>query len=322
MTPVTGAPSATTGPTTIDTNKITPYQGLFDPTSYLNYIRDPQQPFLANSSLQLYNYASFTDNGFGVTWVPFDMPGTDYHRVATMTDPLTGLSRLIFGNDQGVWSALDNNGTFETQIGSSDSLAGVDRNGNLQITQFYYGAAQPSTAAAQIAQALFYGSAQDNGGPFSDPNLINDGDIVWGGGGGDAAGVATDQQGNGTVYQYFWPCCGGNDTDFFQVNGVGAPTWGFLFTTILTLTTGTIFVMWLGEQITERGIGNGISLLIFAGIVIGLPRGVEQIWGRVRGGDTISARWPLPTGATMSMTRAERSFLVGSSYSIFSHSSG
>ncbi|HXQ69557.1 MAG TPA: preprotein translocase subunit SecY, partial [Pyrinomonadaceae bacterium] len=74
---------------------------------------------------------------------------------------------------------------------------------------------------------------------------------------------------------------------WLQVNGVGAPTWGFLFTTILTLTTGTIFVMWLGEQITERGIGNGISLLIFAGIVIGLPRGVEQIWERVRGGDTM-----------------------------------
>ena len=74
---------------------------------------------------------------------------------------------------------------------------------------------------------------------------------------------------------------------WLQVNGVGAPTWGFLFTTILTLTTGTMFVMWLGEQITERGIGNGISLLIFAGIVIGLPRGVEQVWGKVSGGDTM-----------------------------------
>jgi preprotein translocase subunit SecY len=74
---------------------------------------------------------------------------------------------------------------------------------------------------------------------------------------------------------------------WLQINGVGAPTWGFLFTTILTLTTGTIFVMWLGEQITERGIGNGISLLIFAGIVIGLPRGVQQVMGRVGGGDTL-----------------------------------
>src|SRR5437588_2075528 len=74
---------------------------------------------------------------------------------------------------------------------------------------------------------------------------------------------------------------------WLQVNGVGAPTWGFLFTTVLTLTTGTIFVMWLGEQITERGVGNGISLLIFAGIVIGLPRGVQQVTGRISGGDTL-----------------------------------
>src|ERR1043166_9523471 len=71
---------------------------------------------------------------------------------------------------------------------------------------------------------------------------------------------------------------------WLQINGVGAPTWGFLLTTILTLTTGTIFVMWLGEQITERGIGNGMSLLIFAGIVIGLPRGVQQVMQRVTGG--------------------------------------
>jgi preprotein translocase subunit SecY len=74
---------------------------------------------------------------------------------------------------------------------------------------------------------------------------------------------------------------------WLQVNGVGAPTWGFLLTAVLTLTTGTVFVMWLGEQITERGVGNGISLLIFAGIVIGLPNGVQQVFERVRGGDTL-----------------------------------
>jgi preprotein translocase subunit SecY len=47
--------------------------------------------------------------------------------------------------------------------------------------------------------------------------------------------------------------------------------------TVLTLTTGTAFIMWLGEQITDRGIGNGMSLLIFAGIVAGLPRGVGEL---------------------------------------------
>lgn len=50
--------------------------------------------------------------------------------------------------------------------------------------------------------------------------------------------------------------------------------WGFRFMSMLTLTTGTAFMMWVGEQITERGIGNGISLLIFAGIVDGIPQGI------------------------------------------------
>src|SRR5206468_2352948 len=49
--------------------------------------------------------------------------------------------------------------------------------------------------------------------------------------------------------------------------------WGFRLMTVLTLTTGTCFIMWLGEQITERGIGNGMSLIIFAGIIVGFPRG-------------------------------------------------
>ncbi|MBI4351032.1 MAG: preprotein translocase subunit SecY [Elusimicrobia bacterium] len=55
------------------------------------------------------------------------------------------------------------------------------------------------------------------------------------------------------------------------------PTLGFYFVTVLTLVTGTIFVMWLGEQITERGIGNGISLIIFAGIVDRLPAAVMDM---------------------------------------------
>ncbi len=74
---------------------------------------------------------------------------------------------------------------------------------------------------------------------------------------------------------------------WLQVNQVLPNTWPAMLTTVLTLTTGTIFVMWLGEQITERGIGNGISLLIFAGIIIGLPNGVLQVFERVRGGDAL-----------------------------------
>ena len=74
---------------------------------------------------------------------------------------------------------------------------------------------------------------------------------------------------------------------WLQRNGVMANSWWASIMIVVTLTTGTIFVMWLGEQITERGVGNGISLLIFAGIIIGLPRGVEQIYTRIQGGDPL-----------------------------------
>jgi preprotein translocase subunit SecY len=57
---------------------------------------------------------------------------------------------------------------------------------------------------------------------------------------------------------------------------VNNPGIGFRLMTVLTLTSGTCFVMWLGEQITERGIGNGMSLIIYAGIIVGLPRAVIQ----------------------------------------------
>ena len=56
------------------------------------------------------------------------------------------------------------------------------------------------------------------------------------------------------------------------------PGWAFRLMTVLTLTTGTTLVMWLGEQISERGIGNGISLIIFAGIVVGLPSAAYSLW--------------------------------------------
>ena len=54
----------------------------------------------------------------------------------------------------------------------------------------------------------------------------------------------------------------------------------FILMTVLTLTTGSAFIMWLGEQISDRGIGNGMSLIIFAGIVVGLPNGVHDLWDK------------------------------------------
>lgn len=59
------------------------------------------------------------------------------------------------------------------------------------------------------------------------------------------------------------------------------PGWGFVVMTMLSLTTGTAFIMWLGEQISERGIGNGMSLIIFAGIVVGLPSAINEMYQRV-----------------------------------------
>jgi preprotein translocase subunit SecY len=70
----------------------------------------------------------------------------------------------------------------------------------------------------------------------------------------------------------------------------GAPVvldagWGFRLTTIITLTAGTVLIMWLGEQMTERGIGNGISLIIFGGIVAGLPAGIGKTFQLMGAGE-------------------------------------
>ena len=63
-----------------------------------------------------------------------------------------------------------------------------------------------------------------------------------------------------------------------------APGFGFRMTSVVTLTAGTMFLMWLGEQITERGLGNGISILIFGGIAAGLPNGIGSLLELVRTG--------------------------------------
>ena len=69
-----------------------------------------------------------------------------------------------------------------------------------------------------------------------------------------------------------------NPARFEGLKIVMYPGWGFRILTILTLTTGTIFIMWLGEQIQERGIGNGISLIITAGIISRIPSAIQQLF--------------------------------------------
>jgi len=91
----------------------------------------------------------------------------------------------------------------------------------------------------------------------------------------------------------------------------------FRFTTVTTLVTGTMFLMWLGEQVTERGLGNGISIIIFAGIAAGLPNAVAGLLELVRTGAMhplsallISAAVALVTWAVCFIERGQRKILV------------
>ena len=68
----------------------------------------------------------------------------------------------------------------------------------------------------------------------------------------------------------------------FGQGAVIDPGWTFRLITMITLTCGTAFIMWLGEQVTERGIGNGISLVIFSGIIVGIPSGISKIADMIR----------------------------------------
>jgi subtilisin-like proprotein convertase family protein len=200
----------------------------------INLVRNPFDPFNATATVKVSNTATFTNTGSGATWTAFDLGGTDQHRFLTLTDPLTGYSRLIIGDDQGMYTALDINGVPSTGLLTGENEQGggsAARNGNLQIAQFYYGASQPSSAAAQIAQSLFYSGVQDGAATTSDQNVLSNGNIAWfdnfATAQGDGGGVATDQTGTGDIYAYKWPCCGGAGTDFFQVNGTGR-TFGLL----------------------------------------------------------------------------------------------
>ena len=98
---------------------------------------------------------------------------------------------------------------------------------------------------------------------------------------------------------------------------VYAPGWGFRLMTVLTLTTGTAFIMWLGEQITERGVGNGMSLIIFAGIVVGLPSAVLATVDQLRTGQMglfrliiLLALMILVVGAVVFIERGQRRVTV------------
>jgi preprotein translocase subunit SecY len=83
---------------------------------------------------------------------------------------------------------------------------------------------------------------------------------------------------------------------------VYTPGFGFILASVVGLTAGSMFLMWLGEQITERGIGNGISLLIFAGIVAGLPGAVSSTLGMASNGELSVLRLIMVVGLVLAVT--------------------
>ena len=197
----------------------------FNGNAYYNFIHNPTQPFAAPSTIKITNASNnnnnptstFANDGSGVTWIPFDIAYTDQHRILTMVDPVTGYTRIIIGDDQGVFTSIDKNGTQIATVGSNPA-AGTNRNGNIQITQLYYTGISPDGS-------VMTSGAQDDGFP-SGYNVYNSGNIGWSGPTGDGGGVAYgQQQNNHPLYQYKWPCCYSpfpNDTtNFFQRNGVG-----------------------------------------------------------------------------------------------------
>ena len=203
---------------------------------YYNLVRDPGAPFLTPSSLKFHNVAQFNNDGSNTTWMPFeDFIGnsTNQHEFVAYRDPLTGQTRLIFGNDNGVWTGVaEGDGTISDGIGSAPSVRD-SRNGNLQLTSFYYGAAQPSTLAAELAGALFYGMSpgaglnQYIGLAQSAQDILRTGNLNWTSKvDSEGTGVATDQTGQGTLYQFKWPSYINQPpflaSDFFQVTYAAA----------------------------------------------------------------------------------------------------
>ena len=225
---------------------------VFSPT--INLLQNPSVPFSIGSSVALGNVCVLSNSGANITWIPFDSAFTytdaastqavtapsEYHEILTEIDPQTGLSRLIIATDQGVYSAVDDDGQFlqpnvneQLPSGGAGALtSGLNepqagsRNGNLQIAELFYGAVQPSQNAANAAGSLFYGESEGLGLISSSSGILTTGNTTWVGQTVPSGGtsVATDQTGAGTVYDYANPFWSQAATNFFQVNGVGRTT--------------------------------------------------------------------------------------------------
>jgi subtilisin-like proprotein convertase family protein len=213
-------------------------------TNYLDLYRDPENPFELPSTLQFQNITQFNNQGTGAQWEPFTYfldNSTNIHAIVTETDPLTGEIRVIVGDDDGIFSGVDNGDSLSTSdedgitLNDQDNQAPTEgfaavvtgtRNGNLQLAQLAAGTAQPSTLAASITNALYYAAASGGtagtlqalsgsdssltptivgGAAQSEANILTTGDITWQGIPSALSDIATDQTGGGTVYQFDVP---------------------------------------------------------------------------------------------------------------------
>jgi len=232
---------------------IDPNTGFAIPRAYLNLIRDPSNPFAVNSTLHTFNVTGFSNTGANArvfTYYsnsyynandPLLNTSTGQHRLITYVDPQTGHARLILGDDQGVFTGVDDNGTMIGGVGTAPGPLG-SRNGNLSITQFFYGAVQPSAtnSSNNPMSVIFYGGVRNAGVPASGGNVVSAGNPGWSGQDGNSFAVATDPGGSGTVYRTVFQA----GTNFFQVNGIGR-TFG--------LTSGPNDPTWFGQQVYNNG---------------------------------------------------------------------
>lgn len=246
-------------------NPITYLRPVLEPSTgtntlggFISLISNPFNPFSVNASVLVGDTYQFANSGAGARNMIFGSAfgsETNYqHRLVTLVDPLTGRTRIIFGCDTGVGTGVDNgDGSISLGIGTATATTG-DRNGNLGITQFFYGAAQPSKLAAQAALSLFYGNTYHNGYVTTAPDVLTTGDINWNNDStyavasdGSGGGVATDGTGSGTVYTFRWPegvypptMFGppNNPSDFFTVRPDGSALYIGRTNGLLQTTTG------------------------------------------------------------------------------------
>ncbi|QDU19299.1 FG-GAP-like repeat-containing protein [Urbifossiella limnaea] len=212
--------------TGLDSGKIVPGNdpsGTPLDSDYLNVRRDPNNPFTTSSTLLVSQINALVNNGTDARWRPFTEilavgtvrdPGTtlternglsNIHAIFPFVDPVSGQTRLIYAGDQGVFTGVDRgDGLLTYRLGFDRQVAGT-RNGNLQLTQVVSGAVQPSQLAADVAGALFYAMAQDNGFLVSDPRILENGNTNWRGPAGDGAWVEVDPTGSGLSIQYRSP---------------------------------------------------------------------------------------------------------------------